>query len=251
MDLSGKHIIVSGGTAGIGEASVIELTKEGATVYFCGRNKDAGIAIENHCKEHKGKAIFIYCDVNDSNSINTFFEKVKTYTDKLDGAFNNAGIDGEIAKFHESTEENYQKVLNTNLHGIWRFMKHEVEWMLPHKKGNIINMSSTSGLVGNGFGMTAYATSKFAVIGLTKSVALEYAKDGIQVNAICPGFVQTPMIDRICEKTPTMRRQFERCQPVGRMATSEEIAQKIAFLLSDAASMITGQAIAVDGGLTV
>lgn len=120
-----------------------------------------------------------------------------------------------------------------------------------NEKGNILNMASTSGLVGNGFGMSAYAASKFGVIGLTKSVALEYAKQHIRVNAICPAFVETPMISSICEKNPKLRRRFESCQPVGRMGKPEEIANAVLYLLSDESSFITGSAFVIDGGLTI
>jgi len=123
--------------------------------------------------------------------------------------------------------------------------------MLETGKGNILNMSSTSGLVGNGFGMSAYAASKFAIIGLTKSVALEYAKQNIRVNAICPAFVETPMIEAICQKNPKLKRRFESCQPMGRMARPEEIANAVIYLLSDESSFTTGTSFIVDGGLTI
>lgn len=112
-------------------------------------------------------------------------------------------------------------------------------------------MSSTSGLVGNGFGMSAYSASKFAIIGLTKSVALEYAKKNIRVNAICPAFVETPMINSICEKDPKLKRRFEMCQPIGRMAMPDEIANGVVYLLSDESSFITGNSFIIDGGLTI
>jgi len=130
-------------------------------------------------------------------------------------------------------------------------MKYEIEHMLKNGYGNILNMSSTSGLVGNGFGMTAYAASKFAIVGLTKSVALEYSKSNIRVNALCPGFVETPMIDSICDKNPKLKRRFEACQPIGRMAKPNEIANAVHYLFSEESSFITGTAFVIDGGLTI
>lgn len=130
-------------------------------------------------------------------------------------------------------------------------MKNVIRHMLDNGKGNIINMSSTSGLVGNGFGMTAYSASKFALIGLTKSVALEYAKQNIRVNAICPAFVETPMITSICNENPKLRRRFEACQPIGRMARPEEIGDAVVYLCSDESSFMTGTSFVIDGGLTI
>jgi len=247
----GKNIVIVGGTSGIGEKAAISLAESGANIVLCGRNIENGILIAEEIKKIGVKAKFIKCDVTKHEEVKKFFDEAIAFLGQIDCAFNNAGIEGEIAIFSESSEQNWDKVLNTNLKGIWYCMKYEIEHMLKNGYGNILNMSSTSGLVGNGFGMTAYAASKFAIVGLTKSVALEYSKSNIRVNALCPGFVETPMIDSICDKNPKLKRRFEACQPIGRMAKPNEIANAVHYLFSEESSFITGTAFVIDGGLTI
>lgn len=249
--LSGKNIIVTGGTSGIGEVSAIKLAENGANLIISGRNEEKGRAIVREIITNNGTAKFIKCDVTDKNEIENLFDSAISQFGTIDCLFNNAGIDGEIATFADSTEENWDSVISTNLKGTWYCMKSVIKHMLVNGSGNILNMSSTSGLVGNGFGMTAYAASKFAIIGLTKSVALEYAKQNIRVNALCPAFVETRMIDNICRENPKLKRRFEACQPIGRMAKPEEIANAVIYLFSDESSFITGTSFVVDGGLTI
>lgn len=249
--LKHKNIVVTGATSGIGKAAAIALAQQGANLVFCGRNKERGLLLENELKTHGNVCQFIPCDVSNQAEINHFFEQAISLLGTISAAFNNAGIDGQVAMFNESTEDNWDEVFNTNLKGIWRCMKHELKHMLDNGGGSIINMSSTSGLVGNGFGMSAYAASKHAVIGLTKSVALEYAKHNIRVNAICPGFVETEMIDKLVSANPSLRRRFTACQPIGRMGKPKEIADAVVYLCSDDSSFMTGTNLILDGGLTI
>lgn len=249
--LNGNNIIITGGTSGIGRASAIQLSEQGANIILCGRNKDKGDSIVQEIKNNQGNAAFVQCDVTHKYDVENLFNIAISHFGKIDCVVNNAGIDGEIASFANSTEENWDLVINTNLKGTWYCMKAAINHMITQKKGNIINMSSTSGLVGNGFGMSAYAASKFAIIGLTKSVALEYAKYNIRINAICPAFVETPMIDAICLENPKLKRRFEACQPIGRMAQPEEIAKAVLYLCSDESSFVTGSSLVIDGGLTI
>lgn len=249
--LSGKNIVVTGGTSGIGRAASIKLAENGANLIISGRDEERGQSIVREITENHGQGKFIKCDVTDKNEVENLFNLAISHLGSIDCLFNNAGIDGEIAPFADSTEDNWNNVIDTNLKGVWYCMKTVINHMLANGKGNILNMSSTSGLVGNGFGMSAYAASKFAIIGLTKSVALEYAKQNIRVNAICPAFVETPMIESICQKNPKLKRRFEACQPMGRMGKPEEIANAVIYLFSDESSFTTGTSFIVDGGLTI
>jgi len=249
--LSGKNVVITGGTSGIGRISAVKLAENGASIIISGRNEERGEAVVKEIMENNGKCKFIKCDVTNKDEVENLFDFAVTYFGSIDCLFNNAGIDGEIATFEFSTEENWDRVINTNLKGMWYCIKNALKYMLASGKGNIINMSSTSGLVGNGFGMTAYSASKFAIIGLTKSIALEYAKQNIRVNALCPAFVETPMIESICQLNPKLKRRFEACQPIGRMAKPEEIANAVIYLCSDESSFMTGTSFIIDGGLTI
>lgn len=251
MRLKDKNIIITGGTSGIGKATALKLVEQGANIVIAGRNEERGFHIIEQAKKFNKQCSFFRCDVTDSSDVLSLFDNAIRFLGKIDCLFNNAGIEGEIANFTESTENNWDQVINTNLKGTWYCMKAVLSHMLANGSGNIVNMSSTSGLVGNGFGMTAYAASKFAIIGLTKSVALEYAKQNIRVNAICPAFVETPMTDEICEQNPKYRRRFEACQPIGRMAQPDEIADAVVYLFSDESRFITGTSFIIDGGLTI
>jgi len=251
MRLSGKKVLVTGGTSGIGEASVIALANNGADVVFCGRNIERGQAIEAATNTNGSRVKFVKADVAVEAEVNALFQQAIEFLGDINCAFNNAGIEGEMTSFNDSSKENWDKVLNANLNSIWLCMKKEVNHMLDKGQGTIVNMASTSGLVGNGFGLSAYAASKFAVIGLSKSVALEYAKKNLRVNTICPGFVETPMVEDMCEKVPKMRRRFVACHPMGRLGKAEEIANAIVYLLSDESSFMTGHAMVLDGGLTI
>ena len=249
--LNGKNTIITGGTSGIGKAAAFKLAEHGANVLISGRNELNGNMIADQIQALGGKATFFPCNVTVKNDVELLFNHAKKVMGGIDGLFNNAGIDGQLANFADSTEENWDAVLNTNLKGTWYCMKNAISHMLENGKGNIINMSSTSGLVGNGIGMTAYSASKFALIGLTKSVALEYAKSNIRVNALCPAFVETPMVESICQENPKLKRRFEACQPIGRMAKPDEIANAVLYLFSDESSFVTGTAFVIDGGLTI
>jgi len=167
---------------------------------------------------------------------------------RLDYAFNNAGIEGVTAITHECTEENWEKTIGINLKGVWLCMKYEIQEMLKQGKGAIVNNASIAGL--GGFpGSPAYVASKHGVLGLTRTAALEYAKSGIRVNAVCPGVIQTPMIDRFTGADQETVKQFESMEPIGRMGQPEEVAEAAIWLCADAASFVTGNAMTVDGGL--
>ena len=250
MRLRDKVILITGATSGIGKACAKKLSSEGAILIITGRNQEHGFEIAKDLNEKNGSVEFFKSDLTDSRQVQDLFSHIYKKYGRLDVAVNNAGISGKMISFDETTEEEFDSVMNINLKGLWLCMKQEVRQMLQQEHGNIINMSSTSGLVGNGFGLSTYDASKHAIIGLTKSVALEYAKNGLRVNAICPGFVETEMIHSICKQNPKLLRRLIATEPLGRFATPKEIANTVLFLCSDESSYITGSALVVDGGLT-
>jgi len=245
--VDGKKTIVIGGTSGIGKAIVQKFDKEGAHIIFCGRSKDKGLDIQSQLQNSK----YLYCDVTDRESIKSFFNSAIDSLGGIDIAINNSGISGNIIPFHETDESTLAEVMNTNFYGTWYCMQHEIKQFIDSKApGCILNISSTSGLIGNALGLSPYSASKHALIGLTKSTALEYAKDNIRINALCPGFVDTPMTEQAGEISKSLKRRIPMMHPLGRIATTEEIANAALYLCSDEASFTTGSCMVVDGGLT-
>jgi NAD(P)-dependent dehydrogenase (short-subunit alcohol dehydrogenase family) len=240
-----KVALITGATSGIGKATAIAFAKRGAIVIAVDKieNSDALDAI----KKTANKMLFIPCDVSNSTEVKLMIEKIITTFGRLDYAFNNAGIEGRKAITADCSEENWDNTLTVNLKGIWLCMKYEIPEMLKHHKGVIINCASVAGLVGF-YGSPAYVASKHGVIGLTKTAALEYAQKGIRVNAVCPGIIDTPMIDRVTKKDKEVERQFTKMEPLGRFGTPEEIANAVVWMCSDEASFVTGHPMIVDGG---
>ncbi|MFV5701991.1 SDR family oxidoreductase [Flavobacterium sp. XS2P12] len=240
-----KVAIVTGGTSGIGRATAIAFAKKGAKVAVVDWIESNETV--NLIKDLGGEAIFIKCDVSKTTDVKAMVEKTIAAFGRLDYAYNNAGIEGVSAPTSECTEENWDKIIGINLKGIWLCMKYEIPEILKQGKGVIVNCASVAGLVGFA-GLPAYVASKHGVIGLTKTAALECAKLGIRVNVVCPGVIQTPMIDRLTGKTKEAIEQFTGLEPVGRFGQPEEIANAVVWMCSDEASFVTGHAMAVDGG---
>jgi len=240
-----KVALVTGGSSGIGRATVLEFARKGAKVVIADwiENQETMDMIENLGSD----AIFVKCDVSKASDVKALIEKTIATFGRLDFAYNNAGIEGTSAPTQDCSEENWDKTIGINLKGIWLCMKYEIPEMLKLGKGVIVNCSSVAGLVGFG-GLTAYVASKHGVIGLTKTAALECAKLGIRVNTVCPGVIQTPMIDRLTGKKKESVEQFTDLEPVGRFGLPEEIANAVLWLCSDEASFVTGIAMPVDGG---
>jgi NAD(P)-dependent dehydrogenase (short-subunit alcohol dehydrogenase family) len=214
---------------------------------FCGRSQERGNVIES---ENVGSK-FLFCDVSSKSSVKEFFDKARDFLGSLDIAINNAGISGDICAFHETNDEQLTSVMDTNFLGTWYSMQHEVNWYINNNSpGCILNIASTSGLIGNALGLTPYSASKHAIIGLTKSTALEYAKANIRINALCPGFVDTPMTTKAGEASRMLQRKIPLMHPIGRVGTPEEIANAALYLCSDEASFTTGSCMVIDGGLT-
>ena len=240
-----KVAIVTGGAFGIGRATALAFANRGAKVVIADWIEDNETL--NLIKASGGEGIFIKCDVSKNEDVKKMIDKTISTYGRLDYAFNNAGIEGTSAITHECSEETWDKTINVNLKGVWLCMKHEIPYMLKQGKGVIVNTASIAGLVGFQ-GLPAYVASKHALVGLTKTAALEYAKQGIRVNAVCPGVIKTPMVDRMTGKEKEAEKQFANMEPVGRMGQPEEVAETVIWLCSDSASFVTGDAIAVDGG---
>ena len=240
-----KVAIVTGGSSGIGKATALAFAKKGAKVAVVDWVENNETV--NLIKEMGEEAIFIKCDVSKSTDVKAMMEKTIATFGRLDYAYNNAGIEGTSAPTADCTEENWDKTIGINLKGIWLCMKYEIPEILKQGKGVIVNCSSVAGLVGFA-GLPAYVASKHGVVGLTKTAALEYSKLGIRVNAVCPGVIQTPMIDRLTGNSKEAVEQFTGLEPIGRFGLPEEIANAVVWMCSDEASFVTGHAMAVDGG---
>jgi len=240
-----KVAIVTGGSFGIGRATAVLFARKGAKVVIADWIEDSDTLTQ--IKDEGGTAIFVKCDVSKSEDVKKVVDKTIETLGSLDFAFNNAGIEGTTAPSEECTEENWDKTLSINLKGIWLCMKYEIPQMLKQGKGAIVNCASVAGLIGFP-GLPAYVASKHGVVGLTKTAALENAKKGIRINAVCPGVIKTAMIDRITGKDKTVEKQYENMEPVGRMGKPEEVAEAVVWLCSDGASFVTGHAMPVDGG---
>lgn len=248
-DLEGAVALVTGGAAGIGKAAALAFARHGAKVALCDVKADRGEEVAHAIEGEGGRAIFRRADVSRAGDVDALIAETVQAFGRLDCAFNNAGIEGQLASTAECSEENFDRTLAINLKGLWLCLRREVQQMLRQGgAGAIVNMSSVAGLVGFE-NLPAYVASKHGVVGLTKTAALEGAAKGIRVNAVCPGVIHTEMIDRITGKDPAIERQFVGMEPMGRMGTPQEIAEAAVWLCSPAASFITGQALAIDGGL--
>lgn len=242
-----KVALVTGGSTGIGRATAVAFAREGARVVVADVNAQEGEATVARIREAGGEGVFVRADVSRAADVKALVDRVLAAYGRIDCAFNNAGIEGVMSPIVEATEENWDRVLSVNLKSVFLCMKYELPPMLAQCRGSIVNCASIAGLVG--FPTAgAYVASKHGMVGLTRAVALETAKSGIRVNAVCPGVIRTPMIDRTTHGDPAAEAQFIASQPIGRMGEPEEIAGAVLFLCSDAASLVTGQALAVDGG---
>jgi len=242
-----KVVLITGASSGIGRATALSFGTKGATVIVSDVNEKGGQETLGMLQEAGGQGIWIKCDVSQANDVSHLFDTILKSYDRLDYAFNNAGVEGEEANLAESTEDNWNKVININLKGVWLCMKHEIPIMQKQKQGAIVNCASIAGLVGFQ-GISTYVASKHGVIGLTKTAALEYAKSNVRINAVCPGVIHTPMVDRLTNNDPKALKDLIQGEPVGRMGKPEEIASAVLWLCSDGASFVTGHALTVDGG---
>ena len=245
--LDGKIALITGAGSGIGRASALTFAREGAKVAVADKVVDGGQETVRMVEAAGGTASFIEVDVSDAASVEAMVNAtVETYG-RIDCAYNNAGIEGQVAPTDSYADDMFDKVIAVNLTGVWLCMKYEIPRLLEQGGGAIVNTASGAGLIGVA-GLSAYVASKHGVIGLTKTAALEYAKSGIRVNAVCPGLIQTPMVERLTADQPQLGEALVAMEPVGRTGRPEEIAESVVWLCSDAASFVTGHAMSVDGG---
>ena len=245
-----KVALVTGGGSGIGRSTALAFAKEAANVVIADVVADGGEGTLLMIKDVGGQAIFVKTDVTKESEVKALVERAVGTFSRLDYAFNNAGINGingEAVSFTTVSQDSWDRVIDTNLKGVWLCMKYEIEEMLKRRGGAIVNTASVAGLVGMG-GHPAYTASKHGVVGLTKDAALQYAKAGIRVNAVCPATIRTPMVERLLQAHPEMETLVTNMQPMGRAGMPEEVAQAVLWLCSDESSFVTGHALAVDGG---
>jgi NAD(P)-dependent dehydrogenase (short-subunit alcohol dehydrogenase family) len=247
----GKVALVTGAGSGIGRASALAFARLGARVAVCDINSPGGRETVQQIESAKGEARFFKADVSDEPQVEALVGGCVEAFGRLDYAHNNAGIGAGIAPIHEADRQSFLKVLAVNVVGVWLCLKYEARVMLRQGSGAIVNTASLAGLIGFP-NHVAYSTSKHAVIGITRTAALEYAQAGIRVNAVCPSFIHTPMVDSLVEAGgPSMSlERLAHMQPMGRIGTVEEVAEAVVWLCGDGAAFITGIALPIDGGTT-
>jgi len=248
-EFQGKVAIVTGGTSGIGRAAAVAYAREGAKVVVAGRRTAEGEETVRLLRAEGGEGIFVATDVSQAAQVHELVERTVQKFGRLDFAFNNAGIEQEPTPFLEQDEETFDRVMDINVKGVWLSMKYEIPAMLKSGGGSIVNTSSGLGVIGMA-GVEIYVASKHAVIGLTKSAALEFGKQGIRVNAILPAVIETDMFDRFAGEKPEFRTQMAAMHPIGRIGKPEEIADAAVWLSSSKSSFVTGHSLLVDGGFT-
>lgn len=243
----GKIALVTGGTSGIGRETAVLFAKSGAKVAVAGRREAEGNETVELIRAAGSDGLFVKTDVSKRPDVETLIQIVVEKFGRLDMAFNNAGIEGVLSPIVRLSEEDFDQTININLKGVWLCLKYEIQQMLKQGSGgSIVNMASVLGFVGSA-GVSAYSASKHGVIGLTKTAALENAKSGIRVNAVCPGFVETPMSERTLG-VPSVHKHVVSLHPVGRLGQSKEIAEAVLWMSSDAAPFLTGASLVLDGG---
>lgn len=245
----GQVALVTGASTGIGRATARAFAEAGAAVVVADVNDEQGEATAAEICDGGGRAIYVHADVADAGQVSAMVERAVSEFGRLDHAFNNAGIEGDPAPLAECPRENWDRTLAVNLTGVFLCLQAEIPALRDSGGGSIVNCASIAGL--NGFpSLAAYVSSKHGVNGLTKSAALELAPEGIRVNSVCPGAIDTEMVARVAVEQPEMIERTIAAHPLCRLGLPEEIASTVLWLCSDAAGFVTGQAIAVDGGYT-
>ncbi|MBZ4521791.1 SDR family oxidoreductase [Mycobacterium avium subsp. hominissuis] len=245
----GKVAFITGAGSGIGQATAIAFARQGARVVVADQSADGANDTVRMIDQHGGTGVALTCDVTSDENVTAALQRTVENFGRLDYAFNNAGVEQAMAPAAEITDDDWTRIFDINVRGIFLCMKREIPLMLANGGGAIVNASSGAGIIGFA-GQAAYTASKHAVVGLTKSAALDYASAGVRINAICPGIIQTPMMDRFTGGTQEGRQRVIAQEPIGRMGRPEEIAAAVLWLCSDLAAFTIGHALVVDGGQT-
>jgi NAD(P)-dependent dehydrogenase (short-subunit alcohol dehydrogenase family) len=246
----GKVAFVTGAANGIGRATALAFAREGANVVVADVSNQGNHETGRMVEELGGRVLVVSCDVTRAEDVKSALDKTIEAFGRLDFAFNNAGIEQPVTPTADLTQEQWDRIIDVDLRGVFLCMKYEIPLMLKQGGGAIVNTSSGAGVKGIA-GQAAYCAAKFGIIGLSKAAALDYAKWNIRVNAVCPGIIETPMMDRFSGGTPEGRGRVIAQEPVGRMGRPEEIAAAVVWLCSDAAGFVVGHAMVIDGGQTV
>jgi NAD(P)-dependent dehydrogenase (short-subunit alcohol dehydrogenase family) len=244
-----KVVLITGAGNGIGRATALAFAQQGASIVVADINRDDGEKTTAMITEAGGAATFVLCDVTKDHDVQSMVNVTLETYGKLDIAFNNAGIEIEQSKLADGDEATYDKIMDVNVKGVWRCMKYQIPALLQQSTSAIVNTASIAGL-GAAPKMSIYSASKHAVIGLTKSAAVEYGKKGLRVNAICPAVIDTEMFRRATQNDPQKEQYVRSLHPVGRIGQAEEVAAAVLYLCSDLAGFTTGIALPIDGGAT-
>jgi NAD(P)-dependent dehydrogenase (short-subunit alcohol dehydrogenase family) len=246
--LKNKIALVTGGSRGIGRAAAQLFVREGAKVVIADIDVEGGEETLRTVRETGGEAHFVRTDVSKGADVQALIDKVIETYGRLDCAYNNAAIFGELLSLIDHTEETWNHAIETNLKGTWLCMKYQIPQMVKQGNGAIVNSTASSGIKAGRPFLSAYASSKAAIISLSKVAAMEYAEFGLRINVICPSHARTPMLEQFFEQRPEVEADFIAQAPMGRIAAPEEVAEGALWLCSDAASFVTGHVLAVDGG---
>jgi NAD(P)-dependent dehydrogenase (short-subunit alcohol dehydrogenase family) len=247
MGHGGRVVLIMGGTGAIGGATALSFARQGAKVVLAGRNEAAAAGTVEKMKEVRAEATFIHADVTQLDDMAHVVEETVAKFGRLDCAFNNAGWEGPAHETADIDEGDWAKMLDVKLSGVWRGMKYQLQQMVRQGGGCIINMAGNWGLIGAP-NYAAYCAAAHGIIGLTKTAALEYARRKVRVNAVCPGAVDTPMLDRMFQGNVAAKSDYGASIPLGRLAQAQDVAETVLWLSSDSAGYITGQAIVLSGG---
>ena len=248
-DLEGKVALVTGGSFGIGRETVLSYVKNNARVAIVDVNLDGANQVAEEAKAIGGDVIVIKADVSVNAKVQAMVEKVVEHFGRLDIAFNNAGIDLSHKYLADAEENEFDAMMNVNVRGVWLCMKYEIQQMLKQGGGVIVNTASIGGVLAAPK-MGIYGATKHAVIGLTKTAAVEYGRKGIRVNCVCPGVINTAMTAKVYENDPRTKEMSLRAHPIGRIGEPEDIANGVMYLSSDASSFMLGHELMIEGGFT-